>query len=141
MKEKEPIHLLVAKVSPSMLNQIILELNVSYLIMQFMMKLGEFCKRCRSMLIHHIFTLKLKPLVKYLVLTLTLYNHVVHDHTSSHYLSHLLGAPCSSRVPNDSPSRLKQTKSSLHILLSTLLCLGKLNPPLAYRIGDCLDKS
>ena len=50
--------------SPHMLNQIILQLHVSFPITHVFMKLGELFKCCRySMLRHNILTLKLKPLI------------------------------------------------------------------------------
>src|SRR3989337_1124709 len=128
--------------SPHILNQIILLLHVSFPITHFMMKLGELFKHCRSsMLRHNILTLKLKPLIVDTFRPLILYDHIVHDHTSSHHLQQLLRAPSSSRKPNDAPSRLKNTKDTLHILPSTLLLLCKSPPLLSYRIGDCFDKS
>ena len=128
--------------SPHILNQVILQLNVSFSIMHLMMKLDELCKHCRStsMLRHNIVTLELKHLIVDTFRTLILYNHIMHDHTSSHHLPQLLGAPSSSRILNDASSRLKNTKSTLHIP-STLLCLSKSLPLLSYRVGDCLHKS
>ena len=69
---------------------------------------------------------KLSPLVIEAIITLILNYHIVHDHTSRHHLSHRLYDPCSRRVPNNSPTRLEHTKSSLHILLSNLLFLSNL---------------
>jgi hypothetical protein len=45
----------------------------------------------------------------------------MHDHTSSHDLPHLLYTPCLSWVTNNSPTRLKNTKWSLHIFPASLL--------------------
>ena len=128
--------------SPHMLDQIILHLNVSFPITHLMTKFGELCKHCRSsMLRHNIVTLKLKPLFIDMFWTLILYDHIAHDHTSSHHLPQLLGAPSSSRILNDASLGLKNTESMLHILSSTLLFLGKSPPLLSYQVGDCLDKS
>ena len=128
---------MVAHMNPHMLNQIILLLNVSFSITHLMMKLGELCKCCRSssMLRHNIVILKLKPLIVNTFRALILYGHIVHDHTSSHHLPQLLGAPSSSRVPNDAPSRLQSTKGTLDILPSTLSILGKSFPLLPDRLG------
>ena len=50
-------------------------------------------------------------------------------------------APDISRIPNDAPSRLQNTKGTLDILPSTLLLLGKSFPFLSDRVGYCLDNS
>ena len=65
----------------------------------------------------------------------------MHDHTSSHHLPQFLRAPSLSRIPNDAPSRLQNTKGTLDILSSTLLLLGKSFPFLSDRVGYCLDNS
>jgi hypothetical protein len=92
-----------------MLNQIILHLNVSFPIMHLIMKFGELCKRCRSsMLTYNNFTLKLKPLAVEFTRTLILYDHVAHDHTSSHHLPQLLGAPNSSRITERCPIEIEE---------------------------------
>ena len=129
--------------SPHILNQVILQLNVSFSIMHLMMKLDELCKHCRStsMLRHNIVTLELKHLIVDTFRTLILYNHIMHDHTSSHHLPQLLGAPSSSRISNDAPSRLQNTKGTLDILPSTHLLLGKSPPLLSDKVWDCLHNS
>ena len=110
--------------------------------MHVMMKLGELFKRCRSsMLRHNILTLKLKPLIVQRFRALVFYDHIVHDHTSSHHLPQFLRAPGISRIPNNAPSRLQNTKGTLDILPSTLLLLGKSPPLLSDRVGDCLHDS
>ena len=127
---------------PHMLDQIILQLHVSFPITHFMMKLDELFKRCcSSMLKHNIFTLKLKPLIVDTFRALILYGHIVHDHTSSHHLPQFLRAPNISRILNDAPSRLQNTKGTLDILPSTLLLLGNSFPLLSDRVGYCLDNS
>ena len=130
---------MVSYVSPYILNPIILKLNVSCRITQLLMKLGEPCKHCFSILRLNVFTLVVPPLVKEVVITLILYDHVVHDHSINHHLQHPLSAPYSSRVPNNGPLRLEHTKSTLHILPSTPLFLGKPSPLLSYGIGVCLE--
>ena len=75
---------------PHVLNQIILEMNMFLIISHLDMKLGELCKRSRYMLRHNSCALVLEALLGKILWTLILYDHVVHDHTSSHHLSHLL---------------------------------------------------
>ena len=73
--------------SPHMLNQIILQLYVSFSITHVVMKLDELFKRCRSsMLRHNILTLILKPLIVETFRALIFYDHIVHNHTSCHHL-------------------------------------------------------
>ena len=58
LQTNKKIHLLVANMSPHMLNQIILQLHVSFPITHVFMKLSELLKCCRySMFRHNIFTL------------------------------------------------------------------------------------
>jgi hypothetical protein len=92
------------------------------------------------MLKHNILTLKLKPLIVQTFRALIFYDHIVHDHISSHHLPQFLRAPGISRIPNDASSRLQNTKGTLDILPSTLLLLGKFFL-LSDRVGDCLDNS
>ena len=125
-----------------MLNQIILQLHVSFPITQVLMKLGELFKRCRSsMLRHNTLTLKLKALIVRTFWALVFYDHIVHDYTSSHHLPQFLRAPGISKIPNDAPSRLQNTKGTLDILSSTLLLFGKFFPCLFDRVGYCLDNN
>ena len=78
---------MVANIISHMLNQIILQLHVSFPITLVMMKLDELFKHCHSsMLRHNILTLKLKPLIVQTLWALIFYDHIVHDHTSSHHL-------------------------------------------------------
>ena len=78
---------MVANMSLYMLNQIILQLHVSFPITHVFMKLSELLKCCRySILRHNILTLKLKALIVQTFRALVFYDHIVHDHTSSHYL-------------------------------------------------------
>ena len=93
------------------------------------------------MLRHNIVALELKPLVVDTFRALILYDHIVHDRTSSYHLPQLFGAPSSSRIPNDASSRLQNTKGTLDILSSTLLLLGKSFPFLSDKVGYCLDNS
>ena len=93
------------------------------------------------MLRHNIVTLELKPLIVDMFQALILYYHIVNDHTSSHHLPQLIRDPSPSRIPNDAPSRLQNTKGTLDILPSTLLLLGKSFPLLSDRVGDCLHNS
>ena len=93
------------------------------------------------MLRHNILTLKLKPLIVQTFRALVFYDHIMHDHTSSHHLSQFLRAPGISRILNDAPSRLQNTKGTLDILPSTLLLLGKSFPLLSDGVGYCLDNS
>ena len=124
------------------LNKIILQLHVSFPIMHVMMRLNELSKRCRSsMLRHNILILKLKPLIVQTFQALVFYDDIVHDQTSSHHLPQFLHAPDISRIPNDVPSRLQNTKGTLDILPSTLLLLGKSFSLLSERVGDCLHNS
>ena len=128
--------------SPHMLNQIILQLHVSFQITHVFMKLGELFKYCRySMLRHNILTLKLKALIVQTFQALVFYDHIMHDHTSSHHLPQFLRAPGISTIPNDAPSRLQNTKGTLNILPNTLLLLGKSFPLLSDTVGYCLDNS
>ena len=128
--------------SPYILNQIILQLHMSFPITHVFMKFDELFKRCRySMLRHNILTLKLKALIVQTFRALVFYDHIVHDHTSSHHLPQFLRALSISRIPMDAPSRLQNTKGTLDILSSTLLLLGKSFPFLFDRVGYCLDNS
>ena len=128
--------------SPHVLKQVILELDMSMSITQFPMKLDKLFKGCRRwMLGLNIFTLEIKPFVVDAIIGLILHDHVVHDHTNNHHLPKLLRAPCQCRVTNDTPPRLKHTESTLHILPSTLLHLGKPLSLLTLRIGYGIHKS
>ena len=103
--------MLVANMSPHMLNQIIWQLQMSFPVTHVMMKLGELFKRCHSsMLRHNILTLKLKPLIVQTFRSLVFYDHIVHDHTSSHHLPQFLRAPDISRIPNDAPIEIAKLK-------------------------------
>ena len=138
--KREPM-LLSSYVSPHMLNQIVLQLYVDSLITHVTMKLKEFLVCYRWTIGHNIVTLILPVLVIEPLRTLDLHDHVVHDHTCIHHLPQSLNTPTSRRVPNNSPSRLEHTKSTLHILFTTLLFFGKPCSLLPLRVRDCLHKS
>uniref|UniRef100_M8CB20 Uncharacterized protein n=1 Tax=Aegilops tauschii TaxID=37682 RepID=M8CB20_AEGTA len=59
-----------------------------------------------------------------------------HNYDKGYYLGDGI-----SRIPNDAPSRLQNTKGTLNILPGTLLLLGKSFSLLSDRVGYCLDNS
>jgi hypothetical protein len=85
-------------------------------------------------------SVKLPPLVKKAIVTFLFKDHVVHDHTCIHHLSHGLMASCSSRVTNNNLPRLKHTKCLLHIVPTRLLLFRKPPTFLFFRVADCLHK-
>jgi hypothetical protein len=58
-------------------------------------------------------------------LSVTLDDHVVHDHAKMHHLPHLILRTCKRRAPNNSNSRLEHTNCPLDIHPATLLVLNK----------------
>jgi hypothetical protein len=74
-------------------------------------------------------------------IALILDDQVMHDHASSHDLSHHLCAPCPCRVANNRLPRLEHTKSTLHILPACFLSLSKPYIFLLRWFTNCLYKS
>lgn len=58
--------------------------------------------------------------------TIILYNHVMHDETSSHHIPKALLVPKSSRLPHNGKLDLQNPKCSLYIFPSHRLCIVKL---------------
>jgi hypothetical protein len=110
--------------------------TVSYL----MMCMVKILKGCRSRVWSNQLTLKISPLIIDSIIMLLLNDHVVHDHISNHDLSYLLNAPLLSRVMNNGPARLKNTKCSLHIFLASLLFFRKPTVFLLLGFMMCLHK-
>jgi hypothetical protein len=74
-----------------------LEVEGDVAITDLVMHMEEGAKCCGASLQLNQFTLKLPLLIMEVIMTLIL---SVHDHISGYHLSHGLGAPCFSRVPN-----------------------------------------
>jgi hypothetical protein len=106
-----------------------------------MMCMKKFLKRIRYRVWSNLLTLKIPPLIIDAIITLLFNDHVVHDHTSSHDLPHLLNTTCLSWVMNNSPTRLKNTKCLLHIFLARLLFFGKPTVFFLSGIMMCLHKN
>jgi hypothetical protein len=62
-------------------------------ISNLMMCIEKFLKRSRYRVCSNLLTLKIPPLIIDTIITLLINDHVVHDHTSSHDLPHLLNIP------------------------------------------------
>jgi hypothetical protein len=86
-----------------MLNQIGLKLIMDVAIMQSFYDMHELFLRCYPWYWLSQLTLKIPALIIDIIIPLVLNDHIVHDHTSSHHISHHLRTPSSSRVPNNSP--------------------------------------
>jgi hypothetical protein len=86
-----------------------------------MMCMEKILKGCWSWIWSNQLTLKIPPLIIDTIITLLLNDHVMHDHTRSHDLPHLLNALLLRWVMNNGPARLKNTKCSLHIFPARLL--------------------
>jgi hypothetical protein len=106
-----------------------------------MMCMEKILKGCRSRVWSNQLTLKIPPLIIDTIIMVLLNNHVMHDHTSSHDLPHLLNASLLSWVPNNGPMRLKNTKFSLHIFLERLLIFPEPTIFLVLRFMMCLHKN
>jgi hypothetical protein len=110
-------------------------------ISNLMMCMKKFLKRRRYRVWSNQLTLKILPLIIDAIITLFFNDHVMHDHTSSHDLPHMLNTPCLSWVTNNGPTRLKNTKCSLHIFPASLLFFGKPIVFLLSGITMCLHKN
>ena len=71
---------------------------------------------------------------------LILDNHVVHDHTSVHYVPKHLLIPKSSRSSHNSKLGLQNPKSSLHIFSSRRLSIVEIKIFLTFRLFQRLHK-
>jgi hypothetical protein len=133
--------MLVSRTTSNMLNQIGLKSVMDVAIMQSFCDVHELFPRCYLSLWVNQLTLKILALVIDGVIMLGVNNHVLRDHTSSHHIPYPLCAPCSGRVPNNSPPWLKHTKRPLHILLLGFDANNKKFIGYATRIGQELSIS
>jgi hypothetical protein len=122
--------------NPNRVHQIFMEGEVGCSILNLMMCMKKFLKRRRYRVWSNQLTLKIPPLIIDAIITLPF-----NDHTSSHDLPHLLNTPCLSWVTNNGPTRLKNTKCSLHIFPTGLLFSGKPTVFFLSGIPMCLYKN
>jgi hypothetical protein len=118
-----------------------MEGEVGCSVSNLMIYMKKFLKRRRYKVWSNQLTLKISPLIVDAIITLLFNDHVVHDHTSSHDLPHLLNTPYLSWVTNKGPTRLKNTKCSLHIFSASLLSFGKPTVFFLSGITMCLHKN
>jgi hypothetical protein len=103
MKLISGLTMLISRKDPNMLKQNSLKPIIDVAITQIFCDMHELLPRCHLCRWLSQLILKILALVIDVVVPLVLNNHIVHDHTSSHHISHPLWAPSSSRVPNNSP--------------------------------------
>ena len=78
--------------------------------------------------------------VVYILATLILDDHIVHDHTSMHYVPKHLLIPKSSRSSHNSKLGLQNPKSSLHIFSSRRVSILEIKIFLTFRFFQRLHK-
>jgi hypothetical protein len=127
--------------NPNMIHQIFMEGEVGCPVLNLMICMEKFLKRSRYRVCINQLTLKILPLIIDTIITLLLNDHVVHDHISSHDLPHLLNNLLLSSVTNNGPTRLENTKCSLHIFPTSLLFFRKPTVFLLSGITMCLHKN
>jgi hypothetical protein len=86
-----------------MLNQIGLKPIMDVAIMQSFCDMHELFPRSYHWRWLSQLTLKILVLIIDDVIPFVFNDYIMHDHTSSHHISHPLRTPSSSRVPNNSP--------------------------------------
>jgi hypothetical protein len=84
-----------------------MEGEVGYPVSNLMMCIKKFLKKNRYMVYSNQLTLKISLLIIDVIIMLLLNDHVVHYHTSSYDLSHMLNTLYLSWVTNNGPTRLK----------------------------------
>jgi hypothetical protein len=120
-------------VNPNMINQIFMESVVGCPVSNLVMCTEKLLEQCRSRVSSNQIILKIPPLIIETINTLLLNNHAMHDHASIHDLSDLLSTLLPSRVANNGPTRLQNTKCTLHILTTSFMFFRK--PTIFFLLG------
>jgi hypothetical protein len=127
--------------NPNMINQNFLDNVLGCPISNLIMYMKKLLERCQSRVRSDQLTLKISPLIIDVVITLPLNDHGVHDHTRSHDLPYSRNTPLLSRMPKNGPTKLENTKYSLHILPASLMFFYKPLIFLFLGITTCLHKT
>jgi hypothetical protein len=127
--------------NPNMINQNFFDGVVGCPISNLMIYMSKLLERCQSRFRSDQLILKISPLIIDAIITLPLNDHGVYDHTSSHDLPYSRNTPLPNRMPDNGPTKLENTKYSLHSLPASLMFFCKPLVFLFLGITTCLHKN